>query len=57
MDDMRATVGALTIAGRMEIGEAEHVAEMVLSTSQGAVLLYGQLKHINNGSVPPSVHL
>lgn len=40
-DDMRAMVGALTSAGRMKIGEAEHVAEMVLSTSQGAASLHG----------------
>ena len=41
MDDVRAMVGALTSAGRMEIGEAKHVAELVLSTSQGAALLHG----------------
>ena len=40
-DNVRAMVGALTSAGRMEIGEAEHVAEMALSTSQGAALLHG----------------
>ena len=41
MDNVRAMVRALTSAGRMEIGKAEHVAEMVLSTSQGAASLHG----------------
>ena len=40
-DNVRAMVGALTTAGRMEISEAEKVAEMVLSASQGAALLHG----------------
>ena len=40
-DNMRAMVGALTSAGRMEIGKADHVAEMVLSTSQEAASLHG----------------
>ena len=40
MDDVRAMVGALTSAGRMEVDEADHVAEMVLSTSHGAALLH-----------------
>ena len=39
--DVRDMVAVLTSAGRMEIGEAEHVVEMVLSTSQGAALLHG----------------
>ena len=41
MDDVRAMVGALTSAGRMEIGKADHMVEMVLSTSQGAASLHG----------------